>query len=90
MAKDKTGKSRYSGCIIQSSAAQANSMSTAFLVLMSMAMIAVVGVLMVGVFSMARGGEFNKKYGNKLMQARIALQAVALILFVLAILSAKK
>lgn len=33
---------------------------------------------------MARGGEFNKKYSNKLMQLRVILQAVALILFAIA------
>jgi len=65
-------------------------MSSTFLILMSVAMVAVVAVLLIGVFGMARGGEFNKKYGNRLMQARVALQAVALGLFVLAILAAKK
>ena len=45
-------------------------MSATFLILMTIAMAAVVGVLLVGVFGMARGGEFNKKYGNRLMQAR--------------------
>jgi hypothetical protein len=39
---------------------------------------------------MARGGDFNRKYGNKLMRARVMLQATALGLFVLAVLSAKK
>jgi hypothetical protein len=65
-------------------------MSTAFLILMSLAMAAVLGVLLVGVFGMARGGKFNKKYGNRLMQARVGLQGVALLLFVLAVLSAHK
>jgi hypothetical protein len=65
-------------------------MSSAFLILMSLAMLAVVSVLLMGIFSMAKGGEFNKKYGNKLMQARVILQAVALGCFVLAILAAKK
>ncbi len=47
-------------------------------------LLAVVGVLLVGVFAMARGGEFNRKYGNKLMQARVAIQAVAVgLLFLL-------
>jgi hypothetical protein len=65
-------------------------MSTAFFILMSIAMAAVVGVLLTGVFSMARGGEFNKKYGNRLMQARVILQGVALVFFVLALLAGKK
>lgn len=35
---------------------------------------------------MAKGGEFNKKHGNKLMQARVLLQGVALGLFFIAYL----
>jgi hypothetical protein len=47
-------------------------------------LLAVLGVLLVGVVGMAVGGEFNRKYGNKLMQARVALQAIAVgLLFVL-------
>jgi Hypoxia induced protein conserved region len=65
-------------------------MSAAFLILMSLAMLAVLCVLLMGVFSMAKGGEFNKKYGNRLMQARVILQAVALAFFVLAVISIKK
>lgn len=65
-------------------------MSAAFFILMTIAMLAVLGVLLIGVFGMAKGGSFNKKYGNKLMQARVILQAVALGFFVLAVLAAKK
>jgi hypothetical protein len=65
-------------------------MSAAFFILMTIAMIAVVGVLLMGVFGMAKGGEFNKKYGNRLMQARVVLQGAALLFFALAVLSARK
>ena len=65
-------------------------MSSTFFILMSVAMAAVVAVLLIGVFGMAKGGEFNKKYGNRLMQARVALQAVALAFFVLAMVSSGK
>ncbi len=41
---------------------------------------AVLGVLVIGVLGFARGGEFNKKYANKIMQLRIALQFVAVLL----------
>ena len=44
------------------------------------ALVAVVLVLLAGVFAMARGGAFNKKYGNKLMRARVVLQAFAVLL----------
>lgn len=42
-------------------------------------LIAVVAVLLIGVVAMARGGAFNTKYGNKLMRARVALQALAIV-----------
>lgn len=51
--------------------------------------LAVVGVLALGLFSMAKGGEFNKKYGNKLMQARVMLQGLALLMLALAYFSAQ-
>jgi hypothetical protein len=54
-------------------------MSTIVPVVMVLLLIAVVGVLLVGVFSMARGGAFNAKYANKLMRARVALQALAIL-----------
>ena len=46
------------------------------------AMIAAVGALLLGVFSMAKGGEFNRRYGNKLMRARVILQGLAILLFI--------
>ena len=48
------------------------------------AMIAVLAVLSLGMFSMVKGGEFNKKYGNRIMQARIMFQGLALSLLALA------
>ncbi|MCI5060353.1 MAG: twin transmembrane helix small protein [Alphaproteobacteria bacterium] len=60
-------------------------MSNLFFTLMLVAMLLVLLSLVAGVFSMTKGGEFNKKYGNKLMQARVTLQGVALLFFVLAV-----
>lgn len=37
-------------------------------------------ILAIGIGTYAKGGEFNKKYGNKLMQARIAAQFIAILL----------
>lgn len=54
---------------------------------MGLAMLAVLGVLILGLVNMAKGGEFNKKYGNILMRWRVGLQALALALFVMAVLS---
>ena len=46
-------------------------------------------VILVGVFTMARGGAFNERYGNRLMRLRVALQLVAVVVFVLLILSTR-
>jgi Hypoxia induced protein conserved region len=54
-------------------------MSTIVPVVMVVLLFAVVAVLLVGVFAMARGGAFNAKYGNKLMRARVVLQALAIL-----------
>jgi hypothetical protein len=62
-------------------------MSKFFAILLGLAMLAVLGVLIIGLISMAKGGEFNKKYGNILMRWRVGLQALALALFVLAVMS---
>lgn len=62
-------------------------MSNIFAILMIPAMLAVVASLVLGVFAMAKGGETSKKYSNKMMQARIMLQGIALLLFALAMLT---
>jgi hypothetical protein len=48
----------------------------------AVACLAVVAVLMVGIGGFARGGEFNRKYANKIMQLRLLLQFIAVILIV--------
>jgi hypothetical protein len=45
-------------------------------------MLATVAVLVTGIVLMARGGEANAKYGNKLMVARVAFQGAALAVVV--------
>lgn len=52
---------------------------------MGLAMAAVLAVLVMGLFSMVKGGDFNRKYGNRLMRWRVGLQAVALVLFAIAL-----
>ena len=49
-------------------------------IVIGIALVAVLAVLGVGVFAMLRGGDFNRKYGNKLMRARVAAQALAIAL----------
>jgi hypothetical protein len=50
------------------------------------AMFATLGALILGVVGMARGGEFDDKYANKLMSMRVGLQAAAIALFALLLL----
>ena len=40
-------------------------------------------VLFIGIISMLKGGEFNKRWSNKLMRARVFLQALAIILILI-------
>ena len=40
-------------------------------------------VLFIGIISMLRGGDFNKRWGNKLMRARVILQVLAILLILL-------
>ena len=54
-----------------------------FPMLIGIALVSVLVVLAVGMVAMFRGGEFNRKYGNKLMRLRVALQALAVLLMVL-------
>ncbi len=48
--------------------------------LVGIALAGTLAVLFAGVFAMARGGEFNRKWGNKLMRARVATQGLAILL----------
>ena len=50
---------------------------------MEAVMIGVVVILMIGIGGFAKGGEFNRKYGNKLMQLRVAVQFIAVLLILL-------
>lgn len=59
-------------------------MGNAFLLLL---LVAISVVLLVGIFLMGRGGAANEKYGNKLMMARVVLQALILIVVALIFVS---
>jgi hypothetical protein len=54
--------------------------------LMIVAMVATLGVLLLGLFSMARGGEFNRRNSNRFMRWRVILQGAAILLFLLLVL----
>ena len=64
-------------------------MNIVFIITALLAGLSVLGVLILGIVSMIKGGEFNKKYGNKLMQARVGLQGVALLMLALAYFSSQ-
>lgn len=49
-------------------------------VALMLAMLATVGVLVVGLVGFFHGGAFNDRYGNRLMQARVGLQLLAVTL----------
>lgn len=51
--------------------------------LLGLALFAVVAVLITGVAGLAIGGEFNRKYANKLMRLRVATQAFAILILLL-------
>ena len=52
--------------------------------------IATIAVLFLGLFSMARGGEFNRKYGNLFMRFRVLFQAIIIALVLLALFLASR
>ena len=56
----------------------------------AIACLAVVVVLMVGVLGFARGGEFNRKYANKIMRLRLLAQFIAVVLIVLFVYFARR
>jgi hypothetical protein len=57
-------------------------------VLVLIALLAAVGVLFTGVGSMGIGGAFDRKHSLQLMESRVALQGLALLLIVVALLAA--
>jgi hypothetical protein len=52
-------------------------------ILIGLALLATLVIVFTGVFAMARGGEFNRKYGNQLMRLRVVAQFTAILLIVL-------
>lgn len=61
-------------------------MSGFLFILVAIAMLLTLFALFGGLFAMARGGEFNARYGNRLMRWRVLMQFIALVLFALAVL----
>lgn len=65
-------------------------MSIGLMILLFVAMGLTVLVLFSGLIAMVRGGEFNKKYGNKLMRLRVLFQAIAVVIFAIVIYFARQ
>ncbi len=61
-------------------------MESVISILLGIAMVAVVAVLATGLVAFIAGGEFNRKYANKLMRLRVAAQAVAVALLLILLL----
>ncbi len=59
-------------------------------ILLFVAMGITLAVLFAGLFTMARGGEFNRKHGNRLMRLRVLFQAIAIAIFIIVALLAQK
>jgi hypothetical protein len=49
----------------------------------ALAMLAVLAILATGIGGFAKGGEFNRKNGNRMMRWRLIAQAVAVALIML-------
>ena len=56
-----------------------------YYLLIPISLLAVLAVLGTGIYAMFKGGDFNKKYANKLMRLRITLQFVAIVVIMSAL-----
>ncbi|WP_374633203.1 twin transmembrane helix small protein [Paracoccus sp. (in: a-proteobacteria)] len=53
------------------------------LILLAICCLAVVVILATGIGGFAKGGEFNRKHGNRMMRWRIIAQAIAIAVFLI-------
>ena len=49
------------------------------------ALLMTIGLIGTGIWSMAHGGEFDRKHSTQLMFARVAMQAITVVLLLLAV-----
>jgi uncharacterized membrane protein len=59
-----------------------------FAVLIPLALAAVTLTLFVGVFALFKGGEFGRRWSNRLMRLRVALQFAAILIILTAVVLA--
>lgn len=55
-------------------------MDDPFFVVVLVSVLAVAVILLIGIGGFAKGGRFNRKYGNKMMRLRIVAQLIAVVL----------
>ncbi len=53
-------------------------MENVLLILTGMFAVATLAIVLTGILGMAQGGEFNKRYGNKLMRMRVLFQGLTI------------
>ena len=56
--------------------------------LMVMGLLAAAGALIMGIGSMAHGGEYDRNHSVKFMSARVALQGLTLLIFIIGLVVA--
>ena len=56
-----------------------------YYLLIPISLLAVLAVLGTVIYAMFKGGDFNKKYSNKLMRLRITLQFIAIVIIMSAL-----
>lgn len=54
-------------------------------VVIVLALLMTVGLIGTGIWSMAHGGEFDRKHSTQIMFARVGMQGITLVLLLLAI-----
>lgn len=59
-------------------------------VLAAIACLAVLAVLAFGIGTFGKGGDFNRKYANKIMRLRLLMQFIAIILIVVFVYFSRK
>jgi hypothetical protein len=62
-------------------------MSSFLATLVVVSMLATLGVLVTGLAGFFQGGEFNRRFGNRLMRWRVGLQGLTLLLVMLWMMS---
>ena len=62
-------------------------MITFLYILLGIGLIGTLVTLFSGLITMGRGGEFNQRYGNKLMRLRVYFQGFTIVVFLLLLLA---